>query len=87
MKLPTCKPRQVIRALGKAGFYVHHQTGSHVAMRHVTDKTKRVTVPRHGKDLKKGTLASILDQAGLAVEEFSKTALILEAGPAAASSM
>jgi predicted RNA binding protein YcfA (HicA-like mRNA interferase family) len=30
----------------------------------------RVTVPYHGKDLKPRTLASIIEQAGLSVEEF-----------------
>jgi hypothetical protein len=32
--------------------------------------TYRVTVPYHNKDLKPGTLASIITQAGLTVEEF-----------------
>ncbi len=30
----------------------------------------RVTVPYHNKDLKPGTVASIIVQAGLTVEEF-----------------
>lgn len=29
-----------------------------------------VTVPRHGRDLKRGTLVAIIRQAGLTVEEF-----------------
>jgi predicted RNA binding protein YcfA (HicA-like mRNA interferase family) len=63
------KPETPIRALERAGFYIHHQTGSHVAMRHERDRTKRVTIPQHGEDLKKGTLANILKQAGLTPEE------------------
>ena len=39
-------------------------------MRHKVDKTIRVTVPVHRKDIKIGTLSSILKQAGLTVEEF-----------------
>jgi len=31
-----------------------------------------VTVPFHRKDLKRGTLKSILDQAGLSTDEFIK---------------
>jgi predicted RNA binding protein YcfA (HicA-like mRNA interferase family) len=31
-----------------------------------------VTVPFHRKDLKRGTLNSILDQAGISAEEFLK---------------
>jgi predicted RNA binding protein YcfA (HicA-like mRNA interferase family) len=30
----------------------------------------RVTLPWHGKDLKRKTLTSIVDQAGFTVEEF-----------------
>jgi predicted RNA binding protein YcfA (HicA-like mRNA interferase family) len=30
----------------------------------------RVTVPTHTKDLKKGTIHTIIEQAGLTVEEF-----------------
>jgi predicted RNA binding protein YcfA (HicA-like mRNA interferase family) len=26
--LPILKPKEVIRALQRAGFYIHHQTGS-----------------------------------------------------------
>ena len=69
-KLPILKPSKVIKALEKGGFFIHHQTGSHVAMRHKVDKTIRVTVPVHRKDIKIGTLSSILKQAGLTVEEF-----------------
>jgi len=67
--IPAIRPEALIRALAMAGFYVHHQTGSHAAMRHKEDSTKRVTIPRHNKVLKKGTLANILRQAGLTTEE------------------
>jgi predicted RNA binding protein YcfA (HicA-like mRNA interferase family) len=66
-KLPTLKPKIVLRALERSGFKVHHVTGSH----YILKKNKlRVTLPYHGKDLKPGTLASIIAQAGLTVEEF-----------------
>ena len=51
--IPSVKARTLTKALEKGGFYIHHQTGSHIAMRHNEDKTKRVTVPRHSKELKK----------------------------------
>lgn len=28
-RLPVVKPRELLRALQGAGFYVHHQAGSH----------------------------------------------------------
>jgi predicted RNA binding protein YcfA (HicA-like mRNA interferase family) len=33
---------------------------------------RRVIVPHHNKDLKKGTLASIIEQAGTSTTEFLK---------------
>jgi len=66
-KLPTLKPKRVIRALQRYGFAVHHTSGSH----YIIKKEKlRVTVPYHNKDLKPRTLASIIEQAGLTVGEF-----------------
>ena len=66
-KLPALKPKIVIRALERHGFYVHHVSGSH----YILKKEKlRVTVPYHNKDLKPRTLASIIEQAGMVVEEF-----------------
>jgi len=70
--LPSLKPREVLRALQRAGFYIHHQTGSHIVLKHLSQPSKRVILPYHNKDLKKGTLHNILKQAGLSVDEFLK---------------
>jgi predicted RNA binding protein YcfA (HicA-like mRNA interferase family) len=70
-RLPPCTAPVVIRALGRAGFFLDHSTGSHRFFRH-PDRAGLVTVPFHRKDLKRGTLNSILDQAGLSTEEFLK---------------
>jgi predicted RNA binding protein YcfA (HicA-like mRNA interferase family) len=66
-KLPSVKPKIVIRTLKRSGFVVHHVTGSHYFLK---KEKRRVSVPYHNKDLKSGTLASIIAQAGLSVEEF-----------------
>jgi len=71
-QLPSLKPYQVLKALQKAGFYVHHQTGSHVILKDTEDLQKRITLPMHNKDLKKGTLKSILKQVGISKEQFKK---------------
>jgi predicted RNA binding protein YcfA (HicA-like mRNA interferase family) len=72
-KLPILRPRQVLRALQRAGFEIHHQTGSHAQLKHPSKPHLRVTVPRHDRfDLPRGTLRSILDQAELSLEEFLK---------------
>jgi predicted RNA binding protein YcfA (HicA-like mRNA interferase family) len=72
-KLPQVTGEKVIRVLEKRGFFVHHQKGSHVALRHKIDRRRRVIVPVHkGKAIKKGTLRDIIKDAGLTVEEFNK---------------
>jgi predicted RNA binding protein YcfA (HicA-like mRNA interferase family) len=68
--LPVVKPRQVISALIRGGFYLHHQTGSHARLIHETMPDLKVTVPVHSKDIPKGTLKRIIRQANLTVEEF-----------------
>ena len=68
-KLPILPARIVLRKLLRAGFVVLYQRGSHAKLHnHVTHRT--VTVPIHPGDLGKKTIASILKQAGLSVEEF-----------------
>ena len=71
-KLPIVKPKQVIVALKRADFFIDHQTGSHARLIHQTESHRRVSVPMHNKDLKKGTLKSILRQAELSVEDLIK---------------
>ena len=52
-KLPSLKPRQVVKKLKKLGFIEHHQVGSHLTMKHpVTGH--RAVIPLHLKDIKKG---------------------------------
>jgi predicted RNA binding protein YcfA (HicA-like mRNA interferase family) len=71
-RLPSLTPRQVLSALQRAGFVIHHTTGSHQFLKHPSKPALRVSVPYHRKDLKRGTLRSILRQAGFTPEEFSK---------------
>ena len=67
--LPVVRPRQLIRALERAGFFVHHIRGSHHYLQHPEKPGVLVTVPFHNRDLKRGTLRSILRQAGITPEE------------------
>ncbi len=69
-KLPALRSREAIAVLEKAGFVLHHVTGSHHIMRHKDNLALRVTVPFHNRDLKTGTLRRIIKDAGLTVEEF-----------------
>ena len=64
--LPRVSGAQTIRALEKIGFVVTRQRGSHVVLRH---GTVGCAVPNH-RELKTGTLAGVLKQAGVSVEQF-----------------
>ena len=67
--LPAIRPRQLIRALERAGFFVHHVRGSHHYLKHPEKPGLLVTVPQHNKDLKRGTLRAVLRQAGITPDE------------------
>lgn len=68
-KLPVVKPRQAIKALEKAGWRVHRQKGSHVSM-YKEGVPHLIVIPLHAKDLPRGTLHGILEDAELTVEQF-----------------
>lgn len=69
-KLPILSGLEVIKILSKVGFVHVRTTGSHAIVRkQIHDKAIVLPVPLH-KELAKGTLLSILHQAGLSREEF-----------------
>jgi predicted RNA binding protein YcfA (HicA-like mRNA interferase family) len=72
-RLPSLTPAQVIRKLRRAGFvFDRHAKGSHEIWYH-PQTHRRTVVPNHpGRDLPKGSLRAIIEQAGLTVDEFLK---------------
>jgi len=69
-KLSNLKPREIIRVLEKAGYYIHETGGSHVQLKHPS-RPGRVTVPYHERfELPKHIVKSIIRQAGLTNKEF-----------------
>ena len=72
-RLPVVNGKRVIQALTKTGFVVNRIVGSHHVLVYPGDPTRTVTVPVHaGRDLKPGTLRSIIRQTGLTAEEFTE---------------
>jgi len=70
-RLPSVKPREVIRALEKGGFTLKRIRGSHYILKN--DSTSRtISVPYHNRNMKKGTLRRIIKESGLTREEFLK---------------
>jgi len=67
MKVPRdIHGTEAVKALGKLGFTEMRQTGSHRILRR---DHRTVVVPMH-KPIKPGTLKSLIEQAGLTVEDF-----------------
>ena len=66
-KLRVCSGLEAVRAFGKLGYLVDHQTGSHIILRHPT--MRRLTVPNH-RELAKGTLRALVREAGITKERF-----------------
>jgi predicted RNA binding protein YcfA (HicA-like mRNA interferase family) len=69
-KLPTINGHDLLHLLLKMGFYIHHQKGSHVRLKHDTRADLHVTIPVHKKTLPEKTLKSALKQADVTGEDF-----------------
>jgi len=68
--IPVISGRDCSKALGKIGFYVKRQRGSHIILRRNEPFTQLV-VPDH-KTLDRGTLRAIIRQADMSVHDFVK---------------
>jgi len=70
-RLPQLKARDVIKALGKLGFYEVRQKGSHRCFKHQDGRFTLVPVHR-GEDISRGLLRQILREIEVTPKEFSK---------------
>lgn len=67
-KLPPQKVRVALKILKKLKFKEIRQVGSH--RRFENSNGRKVTIAIHTKDIPTGTMQSILDQAGLTVDQY-----------------
>lgn len=67
-KLPSIKPRVVTQFLERNGFVLDHVSGSHFIFYHPVSR-RRAVVPRHNRDMPKGTLVALLREAGFTRDE------------------
>ena len=63
-KFSSISSKKLIKTLKSLGFELDHSTGSHFIFYNIKTK-KRAVVPYHLKDLPKGTIMSILKEAGI----------------------
>ncbi|MDD5014745.1 MAG: type II toxin-antitoxin system HicA family toxin [Atribacterota bacterium] len=62
--------REVVKALHRIGFVIDHQRGSHIFL-HNLEKNISIVVPNH-KEVKKGTLNSILKKANISIKDLNE---------------
>lgn len=71
-KLPSLHYVKIVRALQRDGWTVVRQRGSHIRLhKRVGDEILKLTVPAH-RPVKRSTLAHVLKQARINLEEFLK---------------
>lgn len=69
-KVPSLNYDEVVWALRRDGWVVVRQRGSHIRLqKHTPTETLKLVVPAH-RPIKRSTLAHILKQARLTVEQF-----------------
>jgi len=66
-RAPSLKPQKLVKILKKDGFVKKRQAGSHLHLYH-PEKKIRMSVPMHNKELKRGTLMSILQEAKIKLD-------------------
>ena len=72
-KLPRITGKEALGALERVGWYRARQKSSHIVLKHRDKPGARVVLPLHsGEILLPKTMASVLDQAGLTVEQFNE---------------
>jgi predicted RNA binding protein YcfA (HicA-like mRNA interferase family) len=71
MRLPVASSSQVIKLLQKEGFSVTRQKGSHISLhKKLEDESIALVVVPRKREIKRGTLLSIIKQSRMSKDEF-----------------
>lgn len=68
--LPVISGKEAIAAFEKIGYEIARRKGSHITLVK-SGTTKILTIPDH-KELDRGTLKSLINKAGITVDDFLK---------------
>jgi predicted RNA binding protein YcfA (HicA-like mRNA interferase family) len=69
MKLPIISGKDAVKAFGKLGYVTARQTGSHIRMKHPSDRSKKpLSIPNH-KVIGKGLLRKLLRDAEITIDD------------------
>ena len=70
-KLPNFTSKKLLKKLKQLGFIEDHQSGSHLVMFN-PQTGKRAVIAMHLGEIPKGTLISLLREAGISREEIAR---------------
>ena len=70
-KLSNISARSAVNRFCKTGYFVDHQTGSHIILYNPKPGALSLSIPNH-KELAPGLLRAQIKRAGLTIEEFLK---------------
>ena len=69
-KVPSLSYDKIIRALQRDGWVMVRTKGSHIRLqKHIMNETLKLTIPAH-QPVKRSTLAHILKQARITIDDF-----------------
>ena len=71
MKLPVVSGADAVKVFRRIGYELDEQEGSHMILRHTSPPHRRISIPNH-KELAKGTLRTLIREAGHTVDEFAR---------------
>jgi predicted RNA binding protein YcfA (HicA-like mRNA interferase family) len=69
-RLSGLKYRKIVKQLKKIGFEFDRQAAGSHEIWHNPETGRYTTIPNHPGDMPEGTLKAILNQAGVAVDDF-----------------
>ena len=69
-RLPEVRPRKLERVVLRLGYRLARSRGSHHIYKHPSDAARCVVLAFHPGTIKRGTLARIVRDLGISVEEF-----------------
>jgi len=69
-KLPVVKGDDAIKAFARVGFHLDHWSGGHAIIYHPDGR--HLSIPGGRKELKPGTLRTLIRKAGLTVDKFTE---------------
>ena len=68
-KLSNISGKEAVKRFAKLGYYIDHQTGSHMILYNPKPGSLPLSIPNH-KEVAPGLLRAQIKRAGITVEEF-----------------